>query len=70
MVEHYRSTVAGGGLTKAVSAIPACDACGAALELDFTPDAGEILDCENCGVELEVLSADPLKTQVFEEEEK
>ena len=31
---------------------------------------GEVIECQECGVELEVIQLDPLTFNVFEEEEK
>lgn len=47
-----------------------CPECG---ELAFLPtdiEVGELIDCEHCGVELEVRGTDPAILMVFEEEEK
>ena len=49
---------------------PACVECGEVLVLPEDLEVGEIIDCENCGVELEVKSKEPLVVMVFEEEEK
>lgn len=47
-----------------------CPECGSRFDLPADAEAGEILDCPNCGVELDVVSLDPLEVMVFEEEEK
>lgn len=47
-----------------------CLECGATLEISNKVQIGEITDCENCGVALEILSANPLSLCLFEEEEK
>lgn len=47
-----------------------CHECGAALELPAELKAGEIIDCTNCGEELEVISTSPLILEAYEEEEK
>lgn len=46
-----------------------CPECGALIE-DEGFDLGEIVECLECGVELEVTSVAPLEFIVFEEEEK
>ncbi len=33
-----------------------------------SPKAGDIVDCDNCGAEYEIVSIDPLKTELVEEE--
>ncbi len=46
-----------------------CPECGAAI--DQTPTlAGEILDCTDCSVELEVISLAPLRIEVAPEVEE
>lgn len=47
-----------------------CVVCGSAVSIAEAPELGEIYDCEECGVELEVCSCAPVKLDVFEEEEK
>lgn len=46
-----------------------CTECAAAI--DATPAlTGEIIDCPDCGVELEVVSLDPLRLEVAPEVEE
>lgn len=47
-----------------------CPACGSGMELPEDMVLGEVLWCENCGAELEVISTEPLRLELFEEEEK
>ena len=47
-----------------------CPACGEAAAVAADAVLGEIVWCNRCGVELEVVSTDPLRVDVFEEEEK
>ncbi len=37
-----------------------CPVCGGEVELPADPIEGELLECAECGVELEVLALDPL----------
>ncbi len=46
-----------------------CIECGAQIELNDVVE-GEIIQCEDCGVELEVLSVDPLQIGLAPEEEE
>jgi alpha-aminoadipate/glutamate carrier protein LysW len=46
-----------------------CLECGAYIE-DEGFEIGEIVECPDCGVELQVISVDPLEFDLFEEEEK
>jgi len=47
-----------------------CPECGATIELYEDMEAGELIECVNCGLEIEIISLDPLKLEIFEEEEK
>ena len=47
-----------------------CPECGELVLLPGDMEVGEIMDCDNCGVELEVKSTQPPMVMVFEEEEK
>lgn len=48
----------------------ACPECGAAVKLPADALAGELLICESCGVELELVATEPPAVEIFEEEEK
>ncbi|MBI1793667.1 MAG: lysine biosynthesis protein LysW [Chloroflexi bacterium] len=41
-----------------------CPECEAQIELDAGTDAGEIIVCPDCGVDLEVTSIDPAAVQL------
>ena len=47
-----------------------CPECAAEIELDDNVIEGEIVDCPDCGVELEVVSVDPLTLELAPEEEE
>jgi alpha-aminoadipate/glutamate carrier protein LysW len=47
-----------------------CPACGFLPGLEPDVMLGEIVWCEHCGAELEVVSIEPLRLDLFEEEEK
>jgi len=47
-----------------------CPACGDRVPLPEDVVLGEILWCDNCGAELEVVSVEPTRLELFEEEEK
>jgi alpha-aminoadipate carrier protein LysW len=38
-----------------------CAVCGGTLTLDDDLEVGEILDCGDCGTELEVVGVDPVE---------
>ena len=38
----------------------ACVECGAEVSLHENLEAGEIVDCDTCGAELEVIGTDPV----------
>ena len=48
----------------------ACPECGGVVNLNDDTMEGEILVCEECGVELEVLSLKPVKLEMAPEEEE
>ncbi len=47
-----------------------CPECDGALSFGDDVETGEIIQCPECGVELEVTSVDPIKTEVAPEEEE
>lgn len=48
----------------------ACPECGATIDVDYDVVEGEIVMCDECGAELEVVSADPLEFDLAPEEEE
>lgn len=50
--------------------MPNCPECGSALALDDDVIAHEIVECSACGVELEVVSVDPVEVTLAPEEEE
>ena len=47
-----------------------CCECDAAVSLDDGTIKGEILQCADCGVELEVVAVDPVKLELAPQEEE
>jgi alpha-aminoadipate carrier protein LysW len=47
-----------------------CPECGAEIVEDVAYEEGEIINCEDCGVELEVISEAPLEFALAPEEEE
>jgi alpha-aminoadipate carrier protein LysW len=47
-----------------------CPECAADLELAADVEEGEIVVCPDCGVELEVLSVDPITVELAPEVEE
>ncbi len=47
-----------------------CPVCDNDLSLGADTLKGELLECDDCGTELEVTSIDPLKIEVAPEEEE
>ena len=47
-----------------------CSECGAVIETELDFEEGEIIVCEECGAELEVISEDPLEFALAPEEEE
>lgn len=50
--------------------MPLCPECEANVELGNNVEKGEIVQCPDCGVELEVVSTDPVELGVAPEEEE
>jgi alpha-aminoadipate carrier protein LysW len=45
-----------------------CPDCGAEIKVSEVLNVGDILECQECGTEVEVISKDPLKIQELIEE--
>ena len=46
-----------------------CPECEADVHVDTDADKGEIVSCEECGTELEVVGLDPVELDIVEEED-
>ena len=46
-----------------------CTECGATVHADKVEE-GEILSCQDCGAELEVISLDPIKVHLAPQEQE
>jgi len=44
-----------------------CPECEAEVHVDTDTDKGETVDCEECGVQLEVVGLDPVELDLVEE---
>ena len=47
-----------------------CPVCGAELSLSSDLVKGELMECDDCGTELEVVSVDPVKLEEAPEAEE
>lgn len=47
-----------------------CPSCDAEIVFDDGAEEGEIIECPECGVELEIIALDPPEVQVAPEEEE
>jgi alpha-aminoadipate carrier protein LysW len=45
-----------------------CPECEGDVHVDIEADKGEIVDCDECGVQLEVVGLDPVELDIVEEE--
>lgn len=45
-----------------------CPECDADVHVDLDVDKGEMVDCEECGTQLEVVGLDPVELDLVEEE--
>jgi alpha-aminoadipate carrier protein LysW len=48
--------------------IGTCPECDADVHVDTDADKGEMVECEECGVQLEVVGLDPVELDIVEEE--
>ena len=46
-----------------------CPECDAEVHVDMDTDKGEIVSCEECGTDLEVVGLDPVELDIVEEED-
>ncbi len=46
-----------------------CPECDAEVHVDTEVDKGEIVACEECGTDLEIVGLDPVELDLVEEEE-
>jgi alpha-aminoadipate carrier protein LysW len=46
-----------------------CPECDADVHVDMDTDKGEIVSCEECGTELEIVGLDPVELDIVEEED-
>jgi alpha-aminoadipate carrier protein LysW len=46
-----------------------CPECEADVHVDIDVDKGELVACEECGTELEVVGLDPVELDIVEEED-
>jgi alpha-aminoadipate carrier protein LysW len=46
-----------------------CPECDAEVHVDTDADKGDILSCEECGTDLEVVGLDPVELDIVEEED-
>jgi alpha-aminoadipate carrier protein LysW len=44
-----------------------CPECDADVHVEIDVDKGEVVDCEECGVQLEVVGLDPVELDLVEE---
>lgn len=45
-----------------------CPECGEKVHVDVEADKGDIVECEECGSELEVVGLDPIELDLVEED--
>lgn len=45
-----------------------CKDCEEAIILDKELEVGEIIECQNCGAEMEIINLEPLEVSLIEEE--
>jgi alpha-aminoadipate/glutamate carrier protein LysW len=45
-----------------------CPECEADVHVDTDVDKGEVVECEECGVQLEIVGLDPVELDIVEED--
>ena len=45
-----------------------CPECEAEVHVETDADKGEIVDCDDCGLQLEIVGLDPVELDIVEEE--
>ena len=45
-----------------------CPECDADVHVDTDADKGDVVDCDECGVQLEVVGLDPVELDIVQEE--
>jgi alpha-aminoadipate carrier protein LysW len=48
--------------------IGTCPECEANVHVDTDADKGDVVSCEECGIDLEVVGLDPVELDIVEEE--
>ena len=46
-----------------------CPECDADVHVDTDADKGDIMSCEECGTDLEIVGLDPIELDIVEDEE-
>jgi alpha-aminoadipate carrier protein LysW len=46
-----------------------CPECDAEVHVDTDADKGDIMSCEECGTDLEIVGLDPVELDIVEEED-
>lgn len=46
-----------------------CPECTYPVDIQPNPSLGDIVDCDDCGTDLEIVGLDPLELETIEEEE-
>ncbi|MEO8434405.1 MAG: hypothetical protein ABI596_05880 [Pyrinomonadaceae bacterium] len=46
-----------------------CPECDADVHVDTDADKGDVVSCEECGTDLEVVGLDPVELDIMEEED-
>jgi len=46
-----------------------CPECDADVHVDTDADKGDVISCEECGTDLEVVGLDPVELDIMEEED-
>lgn len=50
--------------------MPFCPECSTAIDIEEDVEEGQLLDCPECGAELEVVNTNPVEVEVVSTEEE
>ncbi len=53
-----------------MSMVPECPVCGASITINIDNEVGELIDCDECGVMLEITCIDPPEIDEAPEEDE
>jgi len=62
----HQTKISAGGREVPTGTCPECDAD---VHVDTDADKGDVVSCDDCGIQLEVVGLDPVELDIMEEED-